>query len=165
MVSTFLCPVWWVTSESHDCWTAESSVYGSLWKKAERFGYGHERCVLPMYWEIMMLHSVVFFTDILRDFLSVLLSLLTAPRSFRRFDSDNCMVTGTLARPGILSDNAQCYLLCGITLKLVVVIREQAISHQEWNDESSACTALFCCVVFCYSSQYVVSRLAIEAML
>lgn len=164
MVSTFLCPVWWVTSESHDCWTAENSVYGSLWKKAERFGYGHERRVLPMYWEIMMLHSVVFFTDILRDFLSVLLSLLTAPRSFRRFDSDNCMVTGTLAHPGILSDNAQCYL-CSITLKLVVVIREQAISHQDWNDESSACTALFCCVVFCYGSQYIVSRLAIEAML
>lgn len=63
-----------------------------------------------------------------------------------RFDPNNCMITGTQARSGILTNNRQHFLPCGITLKLMVAIREQTVAHCEWNDESPARAALFCCV-------------------
>lgn len=63
-----------------------------------------------------------------------------------RFDPNNCMITGAQARSGILASNSQPFLPCGITLELMVAIKEQTVSGCEWNDESPACAALFCCV-------------------
>lgn len=85
----------------------------------------------------------MFFIDILRNALPVLLPLLTVPRSLRRCDPNDYVVMGTLAFSDILTDNEQHFLPCGITLKLMEVIKEQAISHWEWSDENSACVALF----------------------
>lgn len=64
-------------------------------------------------------------------------------RSFRRLDPNNYVVIGTLAFSDILTDNGQHFLPCGITLKLMEAIKEQAISHWEQSDENSACVALF----------------------
>lgn len=62
------------------------------------------------------------------------------------FDPNNCMIPGTQAHSGILTSNRQHFPPCGITLKLMVAIMEQTVSLCEWNDESPACAALFCCV-------------------
>lgn len=102
---------------------------------------------LYIYREIMLLHTIMVFTDILRIVLFVLVTF-NCVQMFGRFDPDNYIVTGTQAGSGILTDNKQRFLPCGITLKPMVAIKEQTISHCEWNDESSACAALFCCVGF-----------------
>lgn len=71
LVSTYLCPNWHVIGKGHDCWTAEIKTFRATYgKKAEKFCYGLKRCVpfLYIYWEIMLLPTIMFFTDILRNF-------------------------------------------------------------------------------------------------